>query len=517
MKLRGTLKIFDTTLRDGEQSPGCSMSLRDKLLVARHLEQLRVDVIEAGFAASSHGAAEAIDAIARQTNDCTVASLARVVPADIDAAAAALANARNPRIHLFIATSPLHMRKKLGMTPDEIISATTRGIKRALRHCGEVEFSLEDATRSDPDFVCRLVERAIKAGASIINIPDTVGYAMPASFKDFIADIIARVSNSNSAIFSVHCHDDLGMAVANSLAGILAGARQVECSLNGLGERAGNAALEEIVMALRTRVDAFDGIDCRVDSTRLYAACRAAAAATGCPIPRNKAIVGANAFSHEAGVHQQGILADPRTYEIMSPDAIGRPRRDVTIGRHSGRHAFETRLVELGFSFPEDVCDELFGRFKALADQKKQVTNADIEAIARSCESSVPERIALTGLAVNRETAGPTGSTVRIFVDGVVRESSANGDGPIDAAVRAINDIIGLDPVLEDFKFVAVTGGVDAQSEATVRVRLNDRVYNGHGLSTDVVEAAIRSYLAAVNKILAEHPAIDPDSCAEEK
>ena len=517
--MKETLKILDTTLRDGEQSPGCSMSLRDKLLVARHLERLRVDVIEAGFAASSHGSAEAIDAIARQAKDCTVASLSRVIPSDIDAAAAALANALNPRIHLFIATSPLHMRKKLRMTPDEVLSASARGIKRALRHCAEVEFSLEDATRSDPDFVCRVVERAIKAGASIINIPDTVGYALPDSFAGFVRDIMERVPNSGAATFSVHCHDDLGMAVANSLAGILAGARQVECALNGLGERAGNAALEELVMAIRTRADAFHGIDCRVDSTRIYGACRVAAAVTGCPIPRNKAIVGVNAFSHEAGVHQQGVLADPRTYEIMSPVTVGRPRRDVPIGRHSGRHAFETRLVELGFSFPDDVCDELFGRFKALADQKKQVTNADIEAIARSCESSVPERVSLTGLAVNRETSGPTGATVRIFVDGAVREASAKGDGPIDAAVHAINAILGIDSVLEDFKLTAVTGGVDAQSEATVRVRFGERVYNGHGLSTDVVEAAIRSYLAAVNKILAEHLATTtrPGPGAEEK
>ncbi len=495
--------VFDTTLRDGEQAPGCSMNLQEKLLVAGHLERLQVDAIEAGFAVSSPGDFEAVQAVARALKSTTVVSLARTLPKDIDAAWQALRDAQRPRIHTFLATSALHMQYKLRMSPEAVYEQAVSMVRYARNLCPEVEFSLEDASRSEPDFIYRVVEGVIRAGAAVVNIPDTVGYAVPEEYGRLIADIRAHVPNVTAARLSVHCHNDLGLAVANSLAAVRAGAEQVECTLNGIGERAGNAALEEIVMGLRTRPDYYR-VTCGVDTTQIYAASRCVATVTGCRVQANKSVVGENAFAHEAGIHQHGMLAHAGTYEIMTPESVGIPRNRMVLGKHSGRHAFELRLTDLGFQFDAPRINELFGRFKALADRKKVVSDADLEALARGLETHVPERVTLERFAVQSGNASPATGTVCLVRDGTAREQTASGDGPIDAAVQAINSLLGIHPVLEDFKLTAVTGGEDAQGEATVKVRHADRMYNGRGLSTDVVEASIRAYLSAINTILAE-------------
>lgn len=503
---RQKLYVFDTTLRDGEQSPGCSMNLKEKLLVAEHLELLKVDVIEAGFAASSPGDFESVKAVAQAAREAAVASLCRALPQDIDMGWQAVSSARRPRLHIFLATSPLHMQYKLKLQPEQVYEKAVSMVAYARKRCPEIEFSLEDASRTEPDFMYRVVEGVIRAGASVVNLPDTVGYAVPEQYGAMIRGVLDHVPNAGEAVLSVHCHNDLGLAVANSLAAVQAGARQVECTLNGIGERAGNAALEEVVMTLRTRPDYFVAAS-RVETTRLYAASRCVVLATGSRVQANKAIVGENAFAHEAGIHQHGVMAHAGTYEIMTPESIGIPRNRMVLGKHSGRHAFEGRLTDLGFHLEDTRIQELFARFKRLADCKKTVSDADIEALARGEAGRDAERVKLERFVVQSGNDIPATSTVSLLCDGQPARHTATGDGPIDASFKAIEGIMGLTLKLEAFALSAVTGGEDAQGEASVKVRHDERLYNGHGVSTDVVEASIRAYLAAINALLSDRPA----------
>jgi 2-isopropylmalate synthase len=495
--------VFDTTLRDGEQSPGCTMNLRDKLLVAEHLEALRVDVIEAGFAIASAGDFESVKAIAGAVTNVSVASLCRALPKDIDCAWEAVRGAPRPRIHTFIATSPIHMEYKLKMKPDEVYAQAVAMVKYARNLCGDVEFSLEDCSRSERPFIYRMVEGVIAAGAKTVNIPDTVGYAMPEQFGELVAGIRRNVPNIGRARLSVHCHNDLGLAVANSLAAVRAGADQVECTVNGIGERAGNTSLEEIVMALKTRREFFRA-ETAIDTTKIYATSRCVVTVTGSRVQANKAVVGENAFAHEAGIHQHGVLANPLTYEIMTPESIGLPRNKMVLGKHSGRHAFESRLKELGFYLEATRLNELFGKFKDLADRKKTVSDADIEALAHDVRTMVPDRVKLDRYNVTASNAITPVSTIRLVRDGKLIEHVAIGDGPINASFKAINQLMGLKVTLESFQLNAITGGRDAQCEATVRVRVGERVYHGRGISTDVIEGSILAYLQALNVLFDE-------------
>lgn len=497
------VRFFDTTLRDGEQSPGCSMNLKEKLLVATHLESLRVDVIEAGFAASSAGDFASVQAVAAAVKNSSVASLCRALPSDIDAAWESVKKAKRPRIHTFLATSPLHMEVKLRLTPDQVYEKAVAMVAYARNLCADVQFSLEDASRSDPDFMYRVVEGVIRAGATTVNIPDTVGYAIPSQFGEMIRSIFNAVPNIGDAVIAVHCHDDLGLATANSLAAVQAGAGQVEVTLNGIGERAGNAALEEVALALRTRVDLFN-VDCNIDTTKIYAASKCVQTVTGNRIQANKAIVGENAFAHEAGIHQHGVMMNAATYEIMTPESIGIPRNKMVLGKHSGRHAFEQRLQELGFRFESERVKTLFAEFKALADRKKIVSDADIGALARGLEAQVEERVKLDRFVINSGNTITSTSSVRLIFNGKAIERVAVGAGPIDASFKAINAILGLELKLEAFTLSAVTEDADAQGEANVKVRCGERVFNGHGLSTDIVEGSVRAYLAAINVLLSE-------------
>jgi 2-isopropylmalate synthase len=493
------IAIFDTTLRDGEQAPGCSMNLKEKLEVARQLARLGVDVLEAGFAIASPGDFASVREIAREVKGPIVASLSRALEKDIDAAWEAVRAAERPRIHTFIATSPIHMQYKLRMTPDEVLAQTFAMVRYAKRFCPDVEFSAEDASRSDPEFLCRVFERAISAGATTVNVPDTVGYAVPEEFAALVRKVKAGTPNIQEAVLSVHCHNDLGLAVANSLAAVLAGAEQVECTMNGLGERAGNAALEEIAMLLHTRAEYY-GAACGLDTTQIYNASKLVSAVTGVRVQPNKAIVGENAFAHEAGIHQHGVLANRATYEIMTPESIGLPRNKMVLGKHSGRHAFDERLAHMGFDVDATTTARLFDEFKDLADKKKVVSDADIEALVRGSQAQVPERYRLERFTINSGSSITATSTVRlVLMDGAHAERVAVGDGPIDASFKAIDKIVGKQPVLEDFDLSAVTGGKDAQGEARVRIAFEGRHYNGRGLSTDIVEASVKAYLTAIN------------------
>ena len=502
------IRIFDTTLRDGEQSPGCSMNTASKLEIAQHLVYLGVDAIEAGFAIVSPGDFKSVQAVARSVKGATVASLARALEKDIDAAWEAIRDAESPRIHTFIATSPIHMEYKLKKTPEQVLEQAVKMVAYARNLCGDVEFSLEDASRSDPVFMYRVIEAVIKAGASTVNIPDTVGYAVPDEFAAMIRNIRSNVSNIDKAIISVHCHNDLGLGVANSLAAAMAGAEQIECTINGLGERAGNAALEEIVMNMYTRKD-FYNMTTGVDTTQLYSASRAVTKATGVRCQPNKAIVGENAFAHEAGIHQHGMQANRETYEIMTPQSIGLPQNKMVLGKHSGRHAFEERLVHLGFHFDESQIVTVFEQFKNLADKKKTVSDRDIEAIASGMFGGVPEVYALDRFVINSGSSITSTSIVRLIKqDGTTVEKVSIGDGPIDASLNAVDKIIGCTDVrLEDFSLATVDvidTGTDAQGEAHVRIGSDGRSWNGSGVSTDIVEAGIKAYLAAINTMLYE-------------
>jgi len=493
--------IFDTTLRDGEQSPGCSMNLSEKLEVARALQALRVDVIEAGFPIASPGDFEAVRAISREITGCVICGLARCVEADITRAAEALSEARRPRIHVFCATSEIHRKHKLKRAKAQIIKLAVEGTRLAKSFTDDVEFSPEDAARTEPDFLAEVVAATIDAGATTVNIPDTVGYAMPEQFGRLIRYLKAEVPNIERAVISVHCHNDLGLAVANSLAAVSAGARQVECTINGIGERAGNAAMEELVMALKVRRDFF-GAETNIETRKIYPASRLVATITGLHVQRNKAVVGDNAFAHEAGVHQDGVLKRRETYEIMTPADIGLPASRLVLGKHSGRHAFKERVEALGYVLTDEQLNDVFARFKALADKKKDIFDEDIEALIDQQIGSAAEVWTLQALQTTAGTNAIPTATVTLAREATTVTDAATGDGPVDAIYEAIGRITGVRLALKDYSLRAVTSGKDAQGEVTIEVEHDGRSFRTRGVSTDIVEASAKAYLAAVNRIL---------------
>lgn len=500
------VKIFDTTLRDGEQSPGCSMNLREKLEIARCLETMKVDIIEAGFAISSPGDFESVNEIAKAVKDCTVASLARAAAKDIDAAWEAVKVAADPRIHTFIATSPVHMEYKLRMTPEQVLEKTAAMVAYAKKYCSNIEFSAEDATRSEPEFLCRVVDTAIRNGATVINLPDTVGYTTPEEMRALIEYVIKNVPDSDKAEFSVHCHNDLGMAVANSLAGVLGGARQIECTVNGLGERAGNTSLEEVVMAMRTRPDVFGDITTRLDTTRIYRTSKAVYTVIGQNAPLNKPIVGKNAFLHESGIHQHGVLANKQTYEILTPEAVGIKVSNIVLGKHSGKHAFESRLQELGYSLTAEELLQCFEEFKVLCDKKKTITDSDIEAIvlhkASAEEADTAETFVLDWFDVHTSNFTTSTSTVCLKKGEDKYEGVSLGDGPIDASFKAIDNIVNpVEHTLELYTINSTSEGKDTLGDVSVKLKAGDKTYVGRGLSTDIIEASLKAYINAVNKM----------------
>ncbi|MFI3138064.1 MAG: 2-isopropylmalate synthase [Methylococcaceae bacterium] len=505
------LIIFDTTLRDGEQSPGASMTRDEKVRIAKALERLKVDVIEAGFPAASLGDFEAVEAVAKTIKDSIVCGLARALDKDIDKAGAALVLAKRSRIHTFIATSPIHMQMKLQMQPDEVIEHAVRAVKRARQFTDDVEFSPEDAGRSDEDFLCRILEAVIKAGATTLNIPDTVGYSLPQQFGATIANLMQRIPNADKAIFSVHCHNDLGLAVANSLAAVMNGARQVECTINGLGERAGNASLEEVVMAIRTRKDVFP-CQTTLDTREIMTCSRLVSSITGFPVQPNKAIVGANAFAHEAGIHQDGVLKNRETYEIMRAEDVGWAANRMVLGKHSGRNAFKSRVAELGSEFAsEEELNDAFFRFKQLADKKHEIFDEDLQAIISEVEGELDdERIKLIALKVCAETGEVPNATVTLRIDGQEITGIASGSGVVDASLKAIESLVKTHAILELYSVNNITNGTDAQGEVTVRLEKAGRIVNGSGADTDIVIASAKAYIHAVNKLQApnqrQHP-----------
>jgi len=500
--MKDKLIIFDTTLRDGEQSPGASMTREEKVSIARALEKLRVDIIEAGFPIASPDDFAAVQAVAKTIGGSTVCGLARAADADIDAAGEALQPAKSARIHTFIATSPIHMQYKLKMAPDEVLAAAVRAVKRARKFTDDVEFSPEDAGRSELDFLCRVIEAVISAGATTINVPDTVGYSVPQQFGETVRKIIENVPNSDKAVFSVHCHNDLGLAVSNSLAAILNGARQVECTINGLGERAGNAALEEIVMAVRTRRDVFP-CDTDIDTTEIVNCSKLVANITGFPVQPNKAIVGANAFAHESGIHQDGVIKSRETYEIMRAQDVGWHTNRLVLGKHSGRNAFKTRLKELGFEFQsEDHLNETFMRFKELADKKHEIFDEDLQVlVADTLQEAGNERVRLLSLKVLIETGETPVANVTVSVDGTETPGQSAGDGPVDAVFRAIESVINSGCKLQLYSVNNITGGTDSQGEVTVRVEKDGRIVNGRGSDTDIITASAKAYINAINRV----------------
>jgi 2-isopropylmalate synthase len=497
------LIIFDTTLRDGEQSPGASMTKDEKVRIAKMLERMRVDVIEAGFPIASNGDFEAVQAVARAVKDSTVCGLARATRSDIECAGEALKGASSARIHTFIATSPIHMEMKLRLEPDQVVEQAIDAVRYARRWTDDVEFSAEDAGRSELDFLCRIVEAAIVAGATTINIPDTVGYSLPEQFAFTIRQLLERVPNAHKVAFSVHCHNDLGLAVANSLAAVLAGARQVECTINGLGERAGNAALEEIVMAVHTRKDVFP-CDTYIDTTQIVPASRLVAGITGFPVQPNKAIVGANAFAHESGIHQDGVLKHRETYEIMRAEDVGWSANRIVLGKLSGRKAFRSRLQELGITLgSEEELNEAFARFKELADKKHEIYDEDIQALITEANLSIiNERIKLVSLRVCSETGEIPNAQITLWVDGEEKSAAASGSGPVDASFKAIEALLQTKTTLQLYSVNSITSGTDAQGEVTVRLEKDGRIVNGQGADTDIVIASAKAYVNALNKVL---------------
>lgn len=507
------IAIFDTTLRDGEQAPGFSMNLDEKLEVARQLARLGVDVIEAGYPATSPRDFASVKEIARVVRGPTIASLARAVDKEIDAAWEAVRGAERPRLHVVLATSAFHMERRLRMKPEEVLVLAGYAVRRARGLCPEVEFSAEDATRSDPEFLCRVLQAAIEAGASIVNVPDTVGYALPDEYAELIRKVVAGVPDIEKAALSAHCHNDLGLAVANTLAAIGAGAQQVECTINGLGERAGNAALEEVVMALATRPDLLLAY-CGVDTTQIYGTSKLVQAVTGVRAAPNKAIVGDNAFAHESCLREAGFIVNEASCEIMTPESIGLPMNRLVLGKHSGKSAFEERLAFLGFHTRPDAVAVLFEGFKALVDKKKTVTDRDLEALVLGLSAKVPETYRLDRFVINSGSTIAATSAVRLVIQGAsLAERVSVGDGPIDASFKAIDKILGKNPILEDFSLDAVTEGKDAQGEARVRIQSGGKRYNGRGLSTDVIEASIKAYIAAINAMAQDTEVTrEPDS-----
>ena len=493
--------IFDTTLRDGEQAPGCSMNLEEKLVLAKQLAKLGVDVIEAGFPIASQGDFEAVRAVATEVRGPIICGLARTGYEDIDRAGEALRGAERPRIHTFIATSEIHMRDKLQMGPDRVLDEVSRAVERARRYTDDVEFSPEDATRSDWEFLVKVCTRAVEAGASTLNIPDTVGYTTPEEYGELIGYLRERVPDAGSVRFSVHCHDDLGLSVANSLAAIRAGARQVECTLNGIGERAGNTAMEEVVMALKTRPEFFDGCDTGIRTRELFSSSRLLSQIIGINVPPNKAIVGGNAFAHEAGIHQHGVLKNKLTYEIMTPESVGRGATELVLGKHSGRHAFAERVRELGFD-PEKIdFEKTFTRFKDLADAKKTVYNEDIEALITDQLTQGHQKHKLVNLSVVCGTFATPTATVELSVDDEVRKIAKLGDGPIDAVFQAIRELADTKARLLRYQVNAITSGIDAQGEVSVTLEDGGIRVIGHGADTDIVVASARAFIHALNKL----------------
>ena len=503
--------IFDTTLRDGEQSPGASMNLDEKLRIAETLEEMGVDVIEAGFPIASNGDFEAVNEIAKLVKNSTVCGLARSGRGDIERAAEALKPAARSRIHTFIATSPLHMKYKLQMEPDEVYQHVIDSVSHARNFTDDVDWSPEDGTRSDHDFLCRCVEAAINAGANCINLPDTVGYSVPTEFGGLIKMLIERVPNSDKAIFSTHCHNDLGLAVANSLAGVEAGARQVECTINGLGERAGNAALEEVVMALRTRPDAMP-YSTNIKTEMITKASRLVSAITGFTVQPNKAIVGANAFAHESGIHQDGMLKNASTYEIMTPDSVGLTESKLVLGKLSGRAAFREKLSELGYNLGDNAFQDAFRRFKSLADKKREIFDEDILTLVDDEIVRGNDRMQFVSLQVVCGSEGPQTAELTLEVDGDTRKTKATGDGPVDATFNAIKELTGYNARLQLYQVHAVTEGTDAQAEVTVRLQEDGKTVNGQGADTDTLVASARAYINALNKLLVKREKTAPSA-----
>ncbi|MCF6218963.1 MAG: 2-isopropylmalate synthase [Gammaproteobacteria bacterium] len=505
------LIIFDTTLRDGEQSPGASMTKDEKVRIAKSLERMRVDIIEAGFPRASKGDFDAVQAVAREIKESTVCALARALDADIDTAGEALKEASSSRIHTFIATSPIHMEKKLRMTPDQVVEQAVKAVKRARNWTSDVEFSPEDAGRSELDFLCRVIEQVIDAGATTINIPDTVGYNVPQQFGELIRNLMARIPNADKAVFSVHCHNDLGLAVANSLSAVMEGARQVECTINGLGERAGNAALEEVVMGVRTRQDIFT-CDTGIDATRIVSTSRLVSSITGFAVQPNKAIVGANAFAHESGIHQDGVLKNRETYEIMRAEDVGWSANRMVMGKHSGRNAFRTRMQELSISFEsEEQLNVTFARFKDLADKKHEIYDEDLQSLVSESKSeAVNEPFKLISMKVCSETGEVPVAALTITVKGIEQQGQAEGSGPVDAAFKAIESVVNSQTELQLYSVNSITSGTDAQGEVTVRLEKGGRIVNGQGADVDIVTASVKAYLNALNKIAAPEERAHP-------
>ena len=497
------IKFFDTTLRDGEQTPGVNLNTEEKVRIAVQLEKMGIDVIEAGFAAASAGDFSAVQAVAQAMTTTVTASLARAVKADIDTAWEAVKGAKKPRIHVFIATSEVHMKFKLKMDAEQVYQRAIESVAYAKAYCEDIEFSPEDASRSDRDFLCRVIEGVIDAGATVINIPDTVGYTTPEEFYELISGIRAKVPNIDRAEISVHCHNDLGLAVANSLAAIRAGAAQIECTINGLGERGGNAAVEEIVMGLRTRRDYYN-VRYNIDTTRISKVSKLVCALTGVPVQVNKAIVGANAFLHASGIHQHGVLAEKTTYEIMTPESVGiMDNNNIVLGKLSGRHAFEEKLGEMGFLIEKDGLDEAFRVFKETCDRKKNVTDEDIAAIASEYMSVVRGGYELEEFQIQSGNNIQSTALVNLRHNGdEAHREVAIGSGPIDAAFNAVNRLLGRDFVLEGYQIKAVTEGMDALGEVNVKILYEDKIYKGRGVSTDIIEASIKAYVNAANRAM---------------
>ena len=495
------ITIFDTTLRDGEQSPGCSMNLTEKLEVAQALVDLGVDVIEAGFPITSVGDFEAVREISSTMSGSTICGLARCHERDIDRAWEAIQHGKDVRIHVFLATSAIHREFKLKMDKQEIIRRAVEGVTRAKRLCDDIEFSPEDAARTEPDFLCEVVEAAIEAGATTVNIPDTVGYATPAHFAKVIANLVDRVPNIDQAVISVHCHNDLGLAVANSLAAVENGAGQIECTINGLGERAGNCSLEEVVMALRTRGDHYHA-DTRINSTRLVPTSRLVSNITGMLVQRNKAIVGRNAFAHEAGIHQDGMLKERTTYEIMQPKDVGFTQTDLVLGKHSGRAALKDHAQALGYHLTDEQLDAIFTEFKKLADKKKEVYDGDIAALIDQRNTQIVDQWELVSYEIQATSGKTPAATITLSRTDRQQSTTMNcGDGPLDALFRAIEEITGKTVVVRDFRLQSATRGKDALGESIVEVEHNGKIYRGRGISTDTVEASTHAFLNAINRI----------------
>ena len=507
------LYIFDTTLRDGEQSPGASMTAAEKIRIARQLEKLRVDVIEAGFPAASQGDSEAVKMVAKEISDSRICALARANPGDVEKAAEAVRGANAPRIHTFIATSPIHMKAKLRMSPEDVLEKAVQAVRQARGAVEDVEFSAEDAGRSDEDFLCRIFEAVIDAGARTVNIPDTVGYTMPHQFGDMFARLMNRIPNADQAIFSVHCHNDLGVAVANSLAAVQAGARQVECTINGLGERAGNASLEEVVMAVRTRQDVFS-CDTAIDTTQILPASRMVSSVTGFPVQPNKAIVGANAFAHEAGIHQDGVLKQRDTYEIMRAEDVGWSANQIVLGKHSGRTAFRERMASLGIEFGSDAeLNVAFGRFKDLADKKHEIFDDDLQVLVGEDDSKEEnDLVRFIGLKTMAETGSVPVAELSLELDGQPLSSSATGDGLVDAVFKAVEEVVPGTRTLMLYSVNAITEGSDSQGEVSVRLQEAGRIVNGQGADTDIVVASVKAYINGLNKLQATPHRFNPQS-----